>query len=232
MFVGGTGVAVGTGDEVAVGGIGVAVGAGDGVLVGGIGVAVAVGVFVGGIGVAVAVGVLVGGTAVAVAVGVGVLVGGTAVAVAVGVGDGVLVGGTGVGVAVTVGDSVALGWGAATAARGGSSRGAAGVGETGSSPQATAATATPTANMHAQSMDERGSVDLGLIGISTPLEIPHHSHFPSLSHQSMSMRPSSTRAACNSCNVNLYDFLWLHGSHNNAKFDIDSFNFLGFLWST
>ena len=50
----------------------------------------------------------------------------------------------------------------------------------------------------------------------------------------MSIRPSCTCAACSSVNVNLYDFLRLHGSHNNAKFDNDSFpfNFLGFLWST
>ena len=50
----------------------------------------------------------------------------------------------------------------------------------------------------------------------------------------MSMRPSAIRAACRSVNVNLYDFLRLHGSHSSAKFDIDSFpfNFLGFLWST
>ena len=140
VFVGGSGVFVG-GIGVAVGGIGVAVGGTS------VAVAVGVGVFVGGTGVAVAVGdgVLVGGTGVAVAVGV--LVGGTGVAV------GVLVGGTGVGVAVD--DGVARGSGAASAARGGSSGAAVWVGETGESPQATAATATPTANMHAQSMDER-----------------------------------------------------------------------------
>ena len=107
----------------------------------------AVGVLVGGTGVAVGVGVLVGGTGVGVAVGSGVLVGRTGVAVGVGV----LVGGTGV--AVAVGDGVALGWGAATAARGGSAGVA--VGETGASPQAIAAAVAHAANMHAQSMDER-----------------------------------------------------------------------------
>ena len=142
----------------AVGGTGVAVAVGIGVLVGDTGVAVAVGdgVLVGGIGVAVGVGVLVGGTGVAVAVGVGVLVGGT-------------------GVAVAVGGGVALGWGAATAARGGSSGAGVWVGETGSSPQATAATATPTANMHAQSMDERLDALLASLVMSC-LESPSSVH--------------------------------------------------------
>ena len=50
----------------------------------------------------------------------------------------------------------------------------------------------------------------------------------------MSMRPSAIRAVCNSSNVSLYDFLRLHGSHNNAKFFnvFCPFNFFGFLWST
>ncbi len=95
--------------------------------------AVGVGVLVGGTGVGVlvggtGVGVFVGGTGVAVGDGDGVFVGGTGVAV--GVGDGVFVGGTG----VAVGDGV-------------------GVGGTGSSPQAIAAAAMPTANRHAQRMD-------------------------------------------------------------------------------
>ena len=103
-------------------------------------------------------GVLVGGTGVAVgvgdvvAVGTGVFVGGTGVAV--GVGDGVFVGGIGVAVAVAVGDgSVGVGSGAGAASGGGSSGAVVGVGGTGSSPQAIAAAAMPTANRHAQRVD-------------------------------------------------------------------------------
>ena len=115
-------------------------------LVGGIGVAVGVGI-----------GVLVGGTGVGVAVGDGVLVGGTGVAVDIGVGVAV---GAGVGVLVGVGVTVGRGSGATA---GGSSRVTVGVGGTGSSSQATAAVATPTANRHAQRMD--GGLDAALAGL-------------------------------------------------------------------
>ena len=145
---------------------------------------------VGGTSVAVCIGVavLVGGTGVGVTVGDGVLVGGTGVAVAVGVGDGVFVGGTGVGVAVddavlvggtgvgvAVGDGVARGWGAATAARGGSSGARVWVGETGSSPQAIAAAVAHAAIMHAQSMDERLDALLASL-IMSCLESPNLVH--------------------------------------------------------
>ena len=117
-----------------------------------------VGVFVGGTGV----GVFVGGTGVAVGTGVGVFVGGTGV----GVGDGVLVGGTGVSVGdgVLVGIAVTVGVGSGAAAASGvvSSLAAVGVAGTGSSPQAIAAAAVPTANRHAQRMD--GRLDAALAG--------------------------------------------------------------------
>ncbi len=91
------------------------------------------------------------------AVGVGVLVGGTGVVV--GVGDGVLVGGIG----VAVGGGVGVGSGARAASGGGSSGVAVGVGGTGSSSQAIAAAAMPTANRHAQRMD--GCLDALFAGL-------------------------------------------------------------------
>ena len=94
--------------------------------------------------------------------GVGVLVGGAGVAVGIGVG--VLVGGTGVAVEVVVGDGVGVGSGATAASGGGSSRAVVAVGETGLSPQAIAAAATPTANRHAQRMD--GGLDAALAGFA------------------------------------------------------------------
>ena len=94
------------------------------------------------------VGVLVGGTGVAVGVGDGV---GVAVGTGVWVGVGVFVGGTGV--AVGVGDGVLV-----------DSIGVAvGVGGTGSSPQAIAAAAMPTANRHAQRVD--GCLDALFAGL-------------------------------------------------------------------
>ena len=94
-------------------------------------------------------------------------------------GDGVFVGGIGVAVAVAVGDGdVGVGSGAGAASGGGSSGAAVGVGGMGSSLQAIAAAAMPTANRHAQRMDGRLNVLLprliafGLCRIRVPYIVP------------------------------------------------------------